>query len=195
MGIAAARGVAWIGRVAMPIRVGIRVDVRLSIRVGVRLGRPAVLSSGTSGILAGLIKKRTVGNGPFGHGDGMGQTGHGGGEPVAIDQHQRGPAEGAALAGREPELVGVVARLQEAVHGQIPGGQAAAQITEHPIRGDHLHGGRRAATGQRQDQQHQGGRERPAVRARHQTRHQNRVARRIARAAENAPGAESQPQR
>ena len=60
------------------------------------------------------------------------------GEAIAVDQHQLGPPELLALLGREVELVGVVAGLEQAGHLEVAAGEPLGEVAEHPIGGHHL---------------------------------------------------------
>ena len=74
------------------------------------------------------------------HGHGPRQFLQGRGERVAVDQHEAGLLDIPALTRTQQELVGVVVGIEQAVHPQVGGGQAASEITQHAIGGDHLHG-------------------------------------------------------
>ena len=89
-------------------------------------------------------------DGPLGHRHRLALAGQRGGQAIPIDQHQLGLAEVAALLRCQPELVGVVTRLQQAAHPQIVCGQALGDVAEHAIAGDHLGrwGGSAAGKGQ-----------------------------------------------
>jgi hypothetical protein len=84
------------------------------------------------------------------HGHGPRQFLQGRGERVAVDQHQAGLLDLPALARTQQELVRVVVGIKQAVHPQVCGGQAASEIAQHAIGGDHLHGGLALAGRQQQ---------------------------------------------
>ena len=92
------------------------------------------------GFGSGVSAGRALRHCQLGHGHGPRQFLQGRGERVAVDQHEAGLLDLLALARTQQELVGIVVGIEQAVHPQVGGGQAAGEIAQHAIGGNHLHG-------------------------------------------------------
>ena len=102
--------------------------------VGIRLGALQALAVGPGW----LLQLGAMGHGLLGDGHRPGLFLQGWGEAIAIDQHQLGSFELLALLGREVELVGVVAGLEQAGHLEVAAGESLAEVAKHPIGGHHF---------------------------------------------------------
>ena len=87
------------------------------------------------------------------HPDRTRQAVQGRAEPIAIDQHQPGLSDLAALFRAELQLMGIVAGAEQTRHPQCVGRQPTGDVAERPIGGDHI-SARRGTTANDNQQQH-----------------------------------------
>jgi hypothetical protein len=78
-----------------------------------------------------------LGDGLLGNRHSPRQSREGWGEVEAADQQQICVGDLGFLVRSEPEVVGIIGRLEQTAHGQFAAGQPLGEIAENPIGGHH----------------------------------------------------------